>query len=500
MMNKDVRAKIVLLNAPLKISVDDRHFPPLGIGSMAASLRAKGYVCDIIDGDLPENQSVEAIVERLLTYDLIGISATTPSLQNAVWIAEMVKKVRDIPIVLGGHCATFMHQEIVERYTCFDVIVRGEGESAIIALCKDYFANGMFAKAHDYITAKNINGRPHLAKTIAIEEDLDSLPFPIRDGFGQYFDNNEIITISSSRGCPYGCSFCSATNFRSKWGFRSPQNIADEVYEIFLKKKDFKIIFVDDNFYVNPVRSIEILKKIQEKCGRKFEFVFATRADQIVNNGVEYLEELKQYGCIEIEMGIENGSTSALKRYNKNISPEQNKQAIQMLLALQIRPAVDYVLFDPETTRDELSENVNFLKSAKLWGYDPPLIYERIVTFPGTEFTKRHPQLYREDCIIASNIYFQDKQVLEIYKCMQQFRLRYQNKINLLIMQMRSANFCESYAHSYTSELLWLKLLPYRLLEKLVETSKDYRTVYEAFLLGNEVSSRLQKYELKYLH
>ena len=33
----------------------------------------------------------------------------------------------------------------------------------------------------------------------------------------QVFDsNNKVITISSSRGCPYGCSFCSATNFKAQ--------------------------------------------------------------------------------------------------------------------------------------------------------------------------------------------------------------------------------------------------------------------------------------------
>lgn len=169
-MNKK---KIVLLNAPMYSSVDKRHFPPLGIASIAASLREKGYSCDVIDGDLPEYQSIEKIVVCLLDYDLIGISATTPSLPNAVIIAERIKQVKEIPIVLGGHCATFMHNVIIEKYNCFDAIIRGEGESPLVALCDDYFSHGALTIPFDFLTAKNINGVRHIAKSIAVEEDLD---------------------------------------------------------------------------------------------------------------------------------------------------------------------------------------------------------------------------------------------------------------------------------------------------------------------------------------
>ncbi len=54
--------RIVLLNAPMDIIVDKRRFPPLGIASMAALLRSKGYICDVIDGDLPEYRDVRNII------------------------------------------------------------------------------------------------------------------------------------------------------------------------------------------------------------------------------------------------------------------------------------------------------------------------------------------------------------------------------------------------------------------------------------------------------
>ncbi len=40
--------KIVLLNSPMDLIIDKRHFPPLGLASIAALLRSKGYVCDVM--------------------------------------------------------------------------------------------------------------------------------------------------------------------------------------------------------------------------------------------------------------------------------------------------------------------------------------------------------------------------------------------------------------------------------------------------------------------
>lgn len=496
-MNKK---KVALLNAPMYSSVDSRRFLPLGIASIAASLRNAGYLCDVIDGDLPRYHSTNQIVECLLSYDLIGISATTPSLPNAVIIAEKIKSIKAIPIILGGHCATFMHREIIDKYTCFDAIIRGEGESPFIALCNDFFAHGALTVPFDFLTSRQINGKKHLSKSIAIEDDLDTLPFPVRDGLEQYIDENKIVTISTSRGCPYGCSFCSATNFRSKWRGRSPEKIAEEVYEISGKIADFTIVFVDDNFYIDPNRSLDVLREINIKCKRRFPFVFATRADQIINNGIAHLKKLKDFGCVEIEMGIENGSNSVLERYRKNITAEQNRLAIQMLQEQQINPAVDYILFDPEVSRHELCENVSFLKAAHLWGYDPPLIYERVVSFPGTFFTESHPNLYRENCIISSSEYFADKQALEIYKCLQLFRLQYQNKLTLLIAKIRTIKNDKVASNDRRRDLLWLKVIPYELLEQLVAAQENYRAVYDKFISAIMLTSRLQRYEHLYLY
>ena len=56
------------------------------------------------------------------------------SLRCVLYRLQKIKKIKKVPILLGGHCATFMHKAIIEKYYSFDLIIRGEGESAIAAL------------------------------------------------------------------------------------------------------------------------------------------------------------------------------------------------------------------------------------------------------------------------------------------------------------------------------------------------------------------------------
>lgn len=488
--------KIVLFNPKLNVIGDNRVLPCLGLASMAAVLRKNHYACDVIDGMMLENYAVKEIVEILLSYDIIGISVNTPAFLEIVGIAEKIKKQKNIPIILGGHHVTFLHEHIIRNYDCFDVIIRGDGESTILELCNDYFFYGYFKKKISNVTYKSLLGKMVISNEIVHETKLDDLLFPVRDNLESYFQKSGgVISVSSSRGCPYGCIYCSATKFRKEWQGRTPENIAEEIYCIYRQKKDFIISFVDDNFYMDPERSIQIFYQIQKKCKKKFPFIFATRADQILSNGKAYLRELKQLGCIEIELGIENGSDNVLKRFKKNITALENKLAIQMIREQEIKAVVDYILFEPKITCEELGENIKFMKEAKIWGYDPPLIYERVVAFPGTEFTKMYPQLCNEKCYVSSEKYFENQETLEIYRYLQKFRVMYQGRINEALTKIRKMMTNGENSDKIKRDFIYFKIFPYFLFEKLVYNEMNRKEIYDSIIFANAISERLGKYE-----
>ena len=473
--------KVLLINTPIYDSDDKRNFLPLGICYLAASLRENRYHCDILDGNV-RFTPIEEIVEQALCYDLVGISTNTINFDNAIEIARKIKSRRNLPILLGGHHATFEHKTIINEYNCFDAIVRGEGESAIVALCNDYFSHNGFSEKITGVTYKDLRGTVFLSDTILLNDEIDELPFPVRDGQENYprkpFPNEQdklYVSISTSRGCPYGCSFCSVTSFRPKWVARKAEKVAEEAYQLFKKHKDIYIVFADDNFYVDPERSKNIISKIQERCGVKLGFSFATRADQIIQNGAGNLKFFKENGCCSIELGVENGANRMLERCCKKTTAEENKYAIDLIRENGIHVAVDYIMFDPETTIDELKENVEFMKSANIYGLFPPLMYNRIKPYPGTRFTEKYGY-------ISDKEYFRDANVEAVFESIQKYKTDYFDDVNSLIDYLEQKIEAEQAGHKEKADYIWIATLPYRIFEALVNCTSNIYEEYESLV------------------
>ena len=132
----------------------------------------------------------------------------------------------------------------------------------------------------------------------------------------EIYKNGRIVSIVTSRGCPFNCQFCSSTIFWGKrWRLRSPENIVNEI-EFYYYKFGFRYFnFADDVFTIIPKRAIEICKEIIKR-DLKITFDCTTRADRITEELVKWL---KRAGCIFVAMGVESGSKKILKTINKNI-------------------------------------------------------------------------------------------------------------------------------------------------------------------------------------
>ncbi|HCL01558.1 MAG TPA: hypothetical protein DHW61_03945, partial [Lachnoclostridium phytofermentans] len=289
-----MKNNILFINSPNYDSDDKRRLRPLGICSLAATLRAKGYRCDIIDPNADDViMSIPKIIKKIAEgeYGLIGISSVTPNFHHAVNLAQQIKKVFDIVVILGGVHATFSHEQIVNEYDCFDVIIRGEGELAITKLTQDLFENHTFTYPIEGCTYRKMNGKIHVASSINSLDSLDKLNPPVQDNIFNYsqtiVDGRLLKNISliSSRGCPYDCIFCSVTSLRRKWITRKIEDIANEVLSIYQKSRDIFLVYSDDNFFIDKDRAIDIVETINTLCREKINFCFATRTDLIVRHG-----------------------------------------------------------------------------------------------------------------------------------------------------------------------------------------------------------------------
>jgi len=436
---------------------------------------------------------LDQILARVHGYDVIGLSSNTINIESALQlVSRIAASIRPKPlIVLGGHHATFMHEEIITQNPTIEAIVRGEGEYALEALCLDYFANSSLTYPHEGVSFRYADGRLHLTNTINNIDDLDQLPFPIRDRQDYYSrghlhgDHWLYVPVSSSRGCPYGCSFCTVTGVRRDWKGRSPENVAREVVELYANRADTFLVFIDDNFYINPKRALEITRLIYQEINGIFKFSFATRADQILKGGRHNLEVLKNVGCKFIELGIENGSLSMLNRLNKGITPEESIAAIELVKSVGIKPVIDFIMYDPWTTIGELQENVQFIRKAGIYGHNPPVHFNKLEMYPGTKF-------YRQ---ISAEHYFVNLEVEIIYECMKRFSqsIIYKNTMETMSKfdSMEKTGKWQIYIPIY----LRCAKLPYVLFESIVNAAiegNDINSHYETII--NQYERRISDY------
>jgi anaerobic magnesium-protoporphyrin IX monomethyl ester cyclase len=246
--------------------------------------------------------------DRIKDSDVVGISIMTSTAPRGYEISQKIRELNPkTRVLIGGSHATFLPEEAAEYA---DNVVTGEAESVII----DIVEHGS--------SEKIIAGKP--------VENLDELPFPdfsLIDGL----EKQKVTPVSTSRGCPFDCTFCSVTAmFGRKYRYRSTDSVIKELSRM----KHRKIFFYDDNFDANKSRTSELLHKmIQHKITP--QWIAQTRAS--VTKDEEFVKLMSKSNCWQLCIGFESLNPDSLKKYNKKQTPDDVKNCIRVLHKYKIR-------------------------------------------------------------------------------------------------------------------------------------------------------------------
>ena len=178
------------------------------------------------------------VIDFQKEIDLVGITALTITAKRAYEIADTFR-AKGVKVVLGGSHPSALPKEASQHA---DAIVIGEAEGIWANVLEDFKANKL----------QRIYSQRE-------QPSLLNLPIPRRDLFtdGVYYFRN---TISTTRGCPNACSFCSVTSFFGHtYRCRPVEEILKEIETMNYKKI---IFFVDDNIVGKPKFAKELFRAL----------------------------------------------------------------------------------------------------------------------------------------------------------------------------------------------------------------------------------------------
>ncbi|MDO8489569.1 MAG: radical SAM protein [Candidatus Omnitrophota bacterium] len=364
--------KILLISPPItriRFNLSGIYpLPPLGLAYIASVLERQGFQVNILDMQAL-NMKTEDLPKYLKNnvYHIYGLSCGVFNLAEGVKIADLLKRISpDSKIVLGGHCNSFPPETIFELGKTFDILVRGEGEGAMLNLCEQARERGQLCNLEEIAGISYKHNGKVISTTLPPYMDLDTLPFPDRHllpnkkyrmhpPFNLY---PPLTLMETSRGCVYDCSFCCLSgSIRS----RSIYSVVEEIKEVVEEFKIREIHFVDPTFTINPDRIMKLCEQILEE-GINLAWSCKTRVDLVSS---QLLKKMAKAGCYMISYGVESGSQEILNRLDKKINTGDIKNAFDITRSAKIRTIAYLLIGSPGENDNTVEQTRDLLKEIK---------------------------------------------------------------------------------------------------------------------------------------
>lgn len=342
-----------------------RPYVPLGILYISAFLEKNGFNNHVFDSTF---SSFERWKKYMLDEkpDAVGIYVNLMTKLNVLKMIKWIRSVLELShtkIILGGPEVTHHAENFLKAGA--DFIVTGEGEQTMFELMKELDSGGKnFSSIHGIAFLNGGNYFKTPERTLS--KGIDELPPPARNkvNLQLYFDawknkhGMSAISVSTMRGCPYTCKWCSRAVYGLSYRRRNPVLVADEL-EFIIKTYDADSIwFVDDVFTISHKWMKEFTGEIEKrKLNIKYECI--TRADRM---NEEVIQLLKRSGCFRVWIGAESGSQKIIDAMDRRVKVEQVREMIQLARKHDIEAGTFIMLGYPGETQSDIEETLHHLK------------------------------------------------------------------------------------------------------------------------------------------
>lgn len=363
----------------------------LALQYLAAAGRRAGHRVHLVAysyrSDL--DRAVEATLA--LRPDLVGLGI---AFQNNIddylaFMRELRARGFAGHLTCGGHVPTFCYRELLDDEPGLDSVVRHDGEQTLVEMLD---ALGRHESVRDIpgLVFRD-GGGIALGPSRAAVADLDSLAWPERSEQSYSVGGLNVDFIIAARGCVGECNYCSiaayTTEQRKRYRLRGPEAVAEEVAALH-HRRGARVIFVQDDLFVLPSekktveRTRRLSRALREAGAEDLVFWVKGRPETITPGVAGALSEM---GVIHLFLGVESASAERLGYLGRTHKPEHNDSAIEFLRAEGIVPSFNFMLFDPDSSLDDLDATLEMAER----NLDLPWNVCRTEVYSGTALLER---------------------------------------------------------------------------------------------------------------
>jgi len=304
-----------------------------------------------VSASQPEIAIAEYTINQPIGEVLRGIAFTNADwvlFSTYIWNAEYVckllpeikKVLPDCILGAGGPEFGYGAKKYLSTIADLDFIIFGEGELTFTELIEKSEDNAKSLPAK----LKDIEGLFYRSREIstcdashdivftgnrALIENLDDLPFPypeILDGNAD--PDHKIYYYESSRGCPFGCSYC-LSSVDKRVRFKSLERICNEL-QIFLDNNIKLVKFVDRTYNLDENRYIGIWDYIVKHHNGKTMFHFEIEAEYLSEKALDFLQNIPS-GVMQFEMGVQSANKRTLAAIKRSTNVEELAEKIKRI-------------------------------------------------------------------------------------------------------------------------------------------------------------------------
>jgi len=359
--------------------------------------KEKNIALDLME--LPTEREVDLLVDVIgeLDPDLVGIGVRSSFFKIASRATLRIREELHKPVVWGGSHGTVAPEQSLG---VADLVCLGEGEEAILDLA-EHLSRGEDPSGIPNVWTKR-NGQIVANPLRPLIGDLDSLPFPDYGGEGKFFIEGDRVVrrdpgldafnldVLTSRGCPYRCSYCCNSTFRTLYAGKGKpvrlRSVGNVLEEIRTQKKIFprlkRIDFIDEVFSWEK----EWVREFVDGYTRDIRLPFHCMQHPLTTDP-EIMRMLRDAGLERVEIGIQSGSERVRREiFERPVSDQSLVEASRVMRGLGIVPFYDLIVDNPFETPEDKRQGLDLLlrMSRPFYMHMFSLMY-----FPGTVLTRR---------------------------------------------------------------------------------------------------------------